>query len=270
VTLVIQQLEAKDPMIDFRVFVNRNYTLTSIVNFLLGTCLFGASFLFSLFCGEILNYAPLDIGLLFLKGCSVQIIMMPLVGFLIPKVDGRLLIIFGISLTTMSIYMNGQLTNQASEFHLISVLFVRSLGLGCVFIPMSVLSIAKIPQKEIGNAVGLFNLTRELGGSIGLAVMSSWLLNRVQIFSHYLRSNLYVGNNILHSQLSLIRVFLFGQVPNTNAAANLFIQNRVLQQANIEAFQLSFTLLASIFFASLFLVFAMEKSKKAKLTSGIH
>lgn len=259
ITLVVQQLESEHPMIDFRVFMNRNYVLCSLINFFLGVSLFSGSFLFSLFCGTVLNYSPFDIGLLFLKGCFVQVIMMPLVGRFASTMDGRYITMIGIALVATSILMNARLTDQATNIDLIAVLFIRSLGLAAVFIPLSIISIDQIKRKDIGNAVGLFNLTREIGGSIGLAVMSSVLVNHIHIFSDYMKVYLNTGNPTLLNQMFIIKEMFRGHVHDVDKTTNIFIQNKVTLQATVQSFGYCFTGLSIIFFASLFIVLFLRK-----------
>jgi hypothetical protein len=90
-----RELEIEHPVVDFRVFKNISYAAASGLNFLIGTALFAGSFLYSLFCGTVLHYEAMDIGLLFLRGSWIQVFIMPLVGRLIGKVDTRFLIAFG-------------------------------------------------------------------------------------------------------------------------------------------------------------------------------
>lgn len=269
ITFCFQQLESEHPMVDLRIFTSRNYILCSIINFFLGVCLFSASFLFSLFCGTILNYSPLEIGLLFLKGCFIQVIMMPVVGIIVPKVDGRFLIMIGIICVAISIYLNASLTQLATNESLIFILFVRSLGLACVFIPLSVMAVNDVHPKELGNAVGLFNLTRELGGSIGLAIMSTNLMNHIIMYGKYLRNNLSSGNPDLHNQIQMMNHFFFGKVPNPSKASEIFIQSRLSGQASVLSFQMSFTALYMIFFASIFIVFFIKKLHRKKMPKGL-
>jgi DHA2 family multidrug resistance protein len=266
-TLVFQQMESPQPMIDFKVFANRNYFLCSFVNFLLGVALFSASFLYSLFCGVVLNYSPLDIGLLFLKGCFIQILIMPMVGKLVTIVDGRLLAFVGISLVTASIYYNSHFTQMATNHDLIFVLFLRSLGLGFVFIPLSVIAVAQISKKDLGNAVGLFNLTRELGGSIGLAMMSTSLINQIQVYGTYLRSYFHTGSPILEHQLNFLKHYFYGQVYRADRAAQIQLQHRLDQQATVLSFNHCFFVLSLIFLSSIVVLLLLKQVSKKQMNS---
>src|SRR6185503_16969241 len=92
VTFIVHELETPQPVVDLRVFANRSYTAATGINFIVGTALFAGSFLFSLYCGTVMRYSALDIGLIFLKGSAIQLLLMPLIGRFGGKVDGRILV----------------------------------------------------------------------------------------------------------------------------------------------------------------------------------
>src|SRR5262249_40258298 len=139
VTFVVHELEQEHPVVDLRIFKNRSYSATTGINFLTGTALFSSTFLYSLYCGAVMHYTALDIGLLFLKGSFIQLLIMPMVGRFGGKIDGRLLIAWGVGMMCFSLWKNAHLSNLADEHAMIMPIFVRSLGLGFIFVPLSVL-----------------------------------------------------------------------------------------------------------------------------------
>jgi DHA2 family multidrug resistance protein len=165
--------------------------------------------------------------------------------------------------------LNSFLTQNASSTVLILVLFIRSIGLACAFIPLSLAAIGQIKQQEVGNAVGLFNLTRELGGSIGLAVMSTFLTNHTTIFQAYFKSYLNSGNPILHNQLFIMKNYFYGRLDNLDRSTNLFFSNRAAAQAIIKSFESTFSTLSIVFFTSIILVFFFTKTHSDKRKSGM-
>jgi MFS transporter, DHA2 family, multidrug resistance protein len=171
VTFIFHELEVPNPVVDLRVFKNRNYTAGTGLNFLLGLALFGSSYLFSLYCGAVMHYQALDIGRIFLLAGLAQIVLMPMIGKLAGKVDPRLMLLYGVVMATLSQYVASHLTAQADFTDLVLPNLIRSLGLGFVFIPVSIVALSDLPVAQRGNATGLFNLTRELGGSLGTAWM---------------------------------------------------------------------------------------------------
>jgi len=171
ITFIFHELEVPNPVVDLRVFKNRNYTAGTGLNFLLGLALFGSSYLFSLYCGAVMHYQALDIGRIFLLAGLAQIVLMPMIGKLAGKVDPRLMLFYGVVMATLSQYVASHLTAQADFTDLVLPNLIRSLGLGFVFIPVSIVALSDLPVAQRGNATGLFNLTRELGGSLGTAWM---------------------------------------------------------------------------------------------------
>ena len=171
VTFIVHELEAANPVVDLRVFKHRSYTAGTGLNFLLGFALFGASYMFSLYCGAVMHYSALDIGRIFLLAGCVQVVLMPLIGKMANTVDPRAMLLFGVAMATVSQLVASKLTAQAGFYDLVWPNLIRSIGLGFVFIPVSVAALSDLPMQQRGNATGLFNLTRELGGSLGTAWM---------------------------------------------------------------------------------------------------
>ena len=170
-TFIANELEAPHPVVDLRVFKNRSYAAGTGLNFLLGLAVFGAAYLFSLYCGAVMHYQALDIGRIFLFAGLPQIFLMPLIGKMANRLDPRHMLVFGVVTTALSQWVAAHLTSEAAFFDLVHPNLLRSLGLAFVFIPVSVVALSDLPLAQRGNATGLFNLTRELGGSLGTAWM---------------------------------------------------------------------------------------------------
>src|SRR5215475_1434567 len=113
-TFIVHELETPNPVVDLRVFRNRSYAAGTGLNFLLGMAVFGAAYLFSLYCGAVMHYQALDIGRVFLLAGISQIFLMPLIGKLANRVDPRLMLVWGVSFTTLSQYVASQLTAEAA------------------------------------------------------------------------------------------------------------------------------------------------------------
>lgn len=170
-TFIVHELESPNPVVDLRVFKNRSYAAGTGINFLTGLALFGSSYLFSLYCGSVMHYTALDIGRVFLIAGLAQIVLMPLVGRYGVKYDARLLLAVGVTIVAFSQYLGAQLTDVAGFDDLVAPQLVRAIGLAFIFIPVSVAALSDLPADQRGNATGLFNLTRELGGSLGTALI---------------------------------------------------------------------------------------------------
>jgi len=271
ITFVVHELETEHPVVDFRVFKNVSYSAATGLNFLVGTALFAGSFLFSLYCGTVLHYEAMDIGLLFLRGSWIQLLIMPLVGRLIGKVDSRKLIAFGTIGVIGSLWLNGHLTLLADTHALTMPIFVRSLGLGFAFVPLSVVALSGLKPSERGSATGLFNLTRELGGSIGTAWMSTMITNSTHQFRSDLARYADPYNPIFQEQLRQAQGAL-SRLPDPLQSGYALIASRLDAQALIRAFNTGFLVLAGVFALSFLLVFLLKKpgGNAAEVASAAH
>ncbi len=160
------------PVVNLRVFTNRGYAAATGLNFLVGTAVFAGSLLLSLYCGTIMHYRALDIGHVFLQGSFIQLLIFPLAGRLVTRMDPRRLMIVANTGIFTSLWLNAHLTADASMGNIVTPLFIRAVGTGFGFVPLTFLAVASLPASERPGGTALFNLTRELGASIGTAWMT--------------------------------------------------------------------------------------------------
>ena len=270
VTFLVHELETEHPVVDLRVFKNRSYAASTIINFLIGTTLFSSSYLFSLYCGAVMHYAALDIGKVFLAAGIVQLFLMPMIGKFGSRFDPRKLMVFGIVTVSLSMWMTGHLTNQAGFWDLVRPRMIMSIGLGFLFVPLSMVALSDLPLAQRGNATGLFNLTRELGGSIGTAFMSVALDRATKTHALHLRENITPYSQLAVEQLGAIKARFGSQVGDPLAAAYGALQGRVAVQALIRAFNDGFLTVAVVFFASLGLILLLKRPGMGIKIEGAH
>jgi DHA2 family multidrug resistance protein len=271
ITFVVHELEAEHPVVDFSIFKDRTYAASTALNFLIGTVLFGGSFLYSLYCGSIMHYHALDIGLLFLKGSWIQIFIMPMVGKLIGIIDSRILIAVGLIGNVYSLWLNSHLTAYADSHAMMMPILVRACSLGLCFVPLSVVALSNLSQRQRGSGSGLFNLTRELGGSIGLAWMSTYLTNHEKLFHTALASDVSAYDPITQQQLAAAKGALGARVYDAGMAALAALNLRISSQSLLRAFNQAFMTLGFFFLLSLLLVFFLKKQAQgAKIDPAAH
>jgi MFS transporter, DHA2 family, multidrug resistance protein len=259
VTFVVHELEIEHPVVDLRVFKDITYTAATALNFLVGTALFAGSFLFSLYCGTIMHYQAIDIGLLFLKGSWIQVLIMPIVGKLVGKIDARAMIAAGIGGILYSLWLNAHLTSQADNHAMLMPIFVRACFLGLCFVPLSVVALSGLSPKLRGSGAGLFNLTRELGGSIGIAWMSTHLTNSSKQFGSDLAVHVDAWNPTVMDQLQSLRSGIGSRLYDAGQGALAILGLRIQTQALMRAFNQCFLTLAFFFAASLLLVLLLKR-----------
>jgi MFS transporter, DHA2 family, multidrug resistance protein len=270
ITFVVHELETDNPVVDLRVFRNATYTAGTGLNFLTGFALFAGSFLFSLFCGSVMRYSALDTGKVFLVAGTASLLVMPIMGKISGKVDGRLLLFIGITVVAGSQWMASSLTGAAGFGDLVRPNLVRSAGLGFIFIPVSVLALSDLPASQRGNATGLFNLTRELGGSLGTAVMGTMVTNGTKFHASVLSSHLTPYDNLVQDQLQQLSGSIGAYTFSKQMVGESILALRVQSQAAVLAFDDGFRLVSAALLLGVLLLPIMKKVTGPVDTSAAH
>lgn len=270
ITFVVHELEAKNPVVDLRVFTNRTYAAGTVVNFLTGLALFGSSYLFSLFCGSVMRYTALDIGRVFLAAGLLQVFLMPLVGRIAPKMDGRWLLVLGIVIVAASQAVAGTLTSLAGFSDLVRPQLYRAVGLSFIFIPVSVMALSDLAGDQRGNATGLFNLTRELGGSIGTAWMGMVVTNGIKLHGSALGSHVTVFDPAVQEQMAALTGTVGTRAASGQLVPEAILQLRVVGQAMVLSFEDGFRLAGLAILMGLVAVALMKRQKGGVAVSGAH
>jgi DHA2 family multidrug resistance protein len=270
VTFAVHELETARPVVDLRVFKNRSYSAGTGLNFLTGFALFSGSYMFSLFAGSVIRYSALDIGKVFLVAGTVSIVVMPLMGRLAPKMDGRLLLLVGVGTVSASQLSASHLTTAAGFWDLVLPNLIRSFGLGFIFIPVSMLALSDLPANQRGNATGLFNLTRELGGSLGTALMGMQVSDDIKRFGSALSEHVTAYNPLVEEQLRQVAGSVGALTFQRDLVGESVLKLKVTTQAMVLSFENGFRFTAMAMAVGFFLVLLMKKPAVIADTSGAH
>jgi DHA2 family multidrug resistance protein len=174
-----RQLRSPAPVVDLRVLRHRSLWAGSILSVILGVTLYGAIFAIPIFATSILGYTSQQIGMLLLPSALASAFMMPIASALTKRFDPRALLVLGGLVLTGAMMWLGRLSPQSGADTLFWPLIVRSFGTVLMYMPLSMGTLGPIPRSDIAKATGFFNLTRQLGGSLGVAVLSLLLERRV-------------------------------------------------------------------------------------------
>ena len=269
-TFVIHELETPHPIVELRVFAIRNYTAGTGINLLTGFALFSGSYLFSLYCGSVMRYAALDVGKVFLVAGAISIVLMPIIGKNAHRVDPRLLLLVGVGIVTGSQMIASHLTPAAGFWDLVTPNMVRSAGLGFILIPVSLIALSDIPADKRGNATGLFNLTRELGGSIGTAVMGMLVTDGIKVNGSYLSESITPQNPLVQEQAAQMTGMIGTMTFQKDLVAESLFKLKVTTQAMVLSFEHGFRVVATVIGFGLLLILVMTKSKTTGPIDGVH
>jgi DHA2 family multidrug resistance protein len=181
VLFVHRELNSDAPIVDLRVLRYRSLWAGSILSIVVGMALYGAIFAIPIFAQTILGYSAQQTGLLLLPSALCSAAMMPVASKLLGKFDPRALLVCGMIILIMALRGLGDMSPATGEDNMFWPLIVRSIGTALMFLPLSMATMGPIPKKDISAASGFYNLTRQLGGSIGVALLST-LLERREAF----------------------------------------------------------------------------------------
>jgi DHA2 family multidrug resistance protein len=196
----------KHPVIQLRVLKNRDLAASIFLFIVLGFGLFGGAFLFPLFTQTLLGFTPTETGLAMLPGGLTTAVFALVCGILLngakPKADARVLILCGMALMLWSMWRLGHLTTVAGEVDARVALIIRGGALGLLFTPINNVAFGSLKPHEAQQASGLINLSRQLGGSFGIAIIGTYLTKHIAVHRADLVTNLYPSNPELATRLN--------------------------------------------------------------------
>ncbi len=178
VVFITAELVAEDPIIDLRLMMNHNFGLALIILIFFSIGMFGSTFLFPVYLQNSMGYTALEAGSVFIPVGIIQGIMAPISGRISDKVNPKIPIIIGILLMAFSFYLNSRLSYLSEMKSIMVSLYIRGLGMGLTFTALNTVALLEIPREKMAQASGISNSIRQLGGSLGVALLATMLTTR--------------------------------------------------------------------------------------------
>lgn len=264
------ELTRKKPFINLRLMTHRNFGLSSVINVTLGLGLYGSVYIMPLYLSQIQGYNAMQIGEVLMWVGFPQLFIIPFVPKLMQKIDVRLLIALGISLFAVSCFMNSNLTNQTGLDQLRWSQLVRAMGQPLIMVPLSSVATAGLPTSQAGSASGLFNMMRNLGGSIGIAAIATLLTNRQQFHSNRLGEAVSIYSPAAQERIQQMTQYFVSKGADLATAQQQAIEaisNIVRREAYVMAFNDCFYFIAWALLLSGIAVFFLKKVKPSGSTA---
>ena len=189
-----RELTTKYPLLDLRLLADRNFGMSNALMFVFSIGMFGSTFLLPLFLQNSLGYTALQSGAVFLPVGIIQGAFSPISGWFSDKISAKVPIIAGVGLLAFSFFLNSHLSFLTEHSYIMTSLYLRGLGLGLVFTPLSTLSLLTIPREKMAQASGIMNTVRQIGGSLGVALLSTLLTSRVNFHSQMYGNSIQSGS----------------------------------------------------------------------------
>jgi DHA2 family multidrug resistance protein len=257
------ELTAKKPLLNLRLLFRRNFGFGILANFLLGIALYGSVYVLPVYLSRIQGYNAEQIGMVLAWTGLPQLLLIPLVPRLMQRFDPRLVIGVGFALFAASNFMNITMTTDYATDQLFWPDVVRAIGQALVMAPLSAVATAGIEPENAGSASGLFNMMRNLGGAVGIAVLQTFLTKREQYHSNVLMQSVSVFEQATRDRIDqIIQYFVnHGVIDRADAVhrAYVAIGHIVQKQAFVLAFSDTFYLLGAALIVALLATLMLKK-----------
>jgi MFS transporter, DHA2 family, multidrug resistance protein len=264
VALVWHELTAADPIVDLRVLKERSYAVGVFLMTVVGFVLYGSMVLLPIMLQTLLGYPPLQAGIAMAPRGIGSFLMMPLTGLMTGKFDARKLLTAGLIVGGTTLIWLSWLNLQAGYWDIFWPQFFQGVGMSLLFVPLTTIAMDRIPREKMGYATSLFNLMRNIGGSIGIAATGTMLARHSQSTTSVLGSNVSEYNPAAQSMLYQMQAaFMAAGADAVTASQRAYAAmfGLVQRQATMVSFVVIFQLMGVIFVALVPLVLLMKRPK---------
>lgn len=246
VAFIIWELRTKEPIVNLRVLGNRNFAVGVVLITAMGVVLYGTIALLPLFLQTLMGYPALQSGLAVSPRGIGAVVSMILVGRLVGKVDGRYLVMLGFIVVGYSSYLLGDIDLEISISSIVWPQIIAGLAMGFVFVPLTVMTTGTLSNEQIGNATGIFNLMRNVGGSFGIAAVTTMLARGAQVHQAAMVSHLTPFDPVFQQRVNELAGVLGGPASLMLAQQQAYgaIYQTLVRQANLLAYIDNFRFLA--------------------------
>jgi len=250
ILLVWWELRHDNPIINLRIFKDRSFAIGNTVMYLGFFAFFGSVVLLPLFLQNLMGYTAFRAGLVLGPGGAVTLLMLPLIGRATERIDARLLLAVGLLVNAYSLYYMAGFNLEIGFFHGILGRTLQGIGMPFFFVSLTYLTMAWVPREQMNNASAIFNLLRNLGGSFGVAFITTFLARRSQL--HHLRLGEHMtllnpGFSFRLEELKASLALKLGGLADQTQAALGLIYRELNRQAAALAFSDVFLYQALIF-----------------------
>jgi DHA2 family multidrug resistance protein len=267
VAVVFWELRQKQPVIDFRILKERNFMLSTVTMLVLGFVLYGSTTLLPLFLQTLLGYTALLSGMVLSPGGLCMCVCLPLVGMLMRRYQARWLVIFGVLVSAFGLFTMARFNLEIDYRAAVWSRMVQSTGMAFLFVPTSTMAFALIPRERAHYATGLYNLARNIGGSSGIAMVTTMLARRSQVHQQILTAHVTPYDAPYREALMHTTALLQARgssLPDAAVQANGLVYGTLQRQAGMLAFSDAFWVIGALFLAIIPLMFLMKKSGPVK------
>jgi DHA2 family multidrug resistance protein len=268
VVFISSELIVEHPLIDLRLLKNYNFAISNVVTFIFGIGMFGSTFLLPLYLQNSLGYTALQAGSVFLPVGIIQGCVAPMAGFASTRINPKFLIIGGALLLAFTFYLNSDMSYLTEHGYIMTTLYMRGVAMGVMFAPLTAAAVVDIPLHKMGQASGLLNVIRQVGGSFGVAVLTTILTTRINYHTQSFGEMIQSNSPAYHETLRNIGYFITSSSGNAGSMVDkqsqYILKSHVTRQSFVQAIDDNFLLAAVITMVSAVPVIFLKIGRKGK------
>ena len=265
--LIIWELVYSSPVVNLRLMKDRNFAMGVLTMFVLGFVLYGSILLLPVLLQQLLGYTATLAGMVLSPGGVLTLVMMPIVGALVARVQARYLIMLGLGIVAYSMFYMAGFNLQIDFWIAVTARAIQGAGLAFLFVPINAAAFYFVPREKTGQGTAIINLIRNVGGSSGIAFVTTLLARHTQLHQSYLVDRLTPLNPVYNQAVAGIQATLIqqGVSPSQAPVRALGVIYRALhQQAAMLAYNDTFRILGVISLVLIPLMFLLKSVKSRK------
>jgi DHA2 family multidrug resistance protein len=260
------ELRIDHPAVNLKVLTNRSLWVGTVIATFLGVGLMGPTFLLPVFLQTLLNYTAWQTGKAILFSSISTAIAMFISGKLMTRISPQYVIAMGIGTFSLGLYKMSQFTLEIGTSDLIIPQILRGIGIGFMFVPLSVAALSTLEKKDMASASGIYTFMRQTGGSFGIAILVTFLKQREVFHRSILSEYLHPLNPLALQRLQILEGGLLAKGMNPESSSKValnLLDHTVTQQALLLSFRDAFLLIAVLIIITLPFLFLLRRKKSS-------
>ena len=272
ILFIWRELSTDHPIVNFAIMRHRSFAVGMFTSFILGFGLYGSVFVFPVFCQNLLGFTAQQTGELLFPGGLCTIVMMPFIGKMLNKgIPAQFMATVGMFLFFVFTFMLSNSTLETGEVNVLIPLLIRGVGMALLFVPLTTLAIADLKGPEVGQGTGLNNMMRQLGGSFGIAALTTIIHIRQNVHRSNLLSNVNVYNNAFLQRMHMLEQGFMAKGKSALEATQMAyraIEGAVIKQSLLLTYDDAYLISGLVMLFSIPLLY-LQPFKKSKVSMPV-
>ncbi len=262
--IALSQWRAAQPVLPLRLLANYHFASVVVIVFITGIVMYGIAYLVPQFLSRIAGYNTEQSGMVLLFSGVPALLLMPVLPRLATRVDCKFIVIPGLLLFALSCLLDTSLTSQSAGGDFVLSQLIRGLAQMLCMMPLNQAAMMAVSKEESGSAAGLYNMARNLGGAIGLALIGTFIDHQQRVHDDALRQSIHASSSLVQSQIAKLSVLWMhnGDAQTVNANVLSQLASQISQQATVIAYNDTYWLLMLAMLFCVPLAFLLKRPAK--------